>query len=80
MRELRSKTEYDIEYAKKHIKRVPLDMQKDAYEELQAASERAGEKINTYIKNAIKQRMEREQGMSTPGDGFGLDTPSTEKQ
>ena len=79
MRELRSKTEYDIEYAKKHVKRVPLDMQKDAYEELQAAAERAGEKINTYIKNAIKQRMEREQSMSTPGDGFGLDTPSTEE-
>lgn len=60
-KELTKKVKYDIQYAKKHIKRVPLDMQIEAYKELQAAADRAGEKINTYIKNAITQRMEREQ-------------------
>lgn len=48
-------------YKKENIKRVPLDMQIEAYKELQAAADRAGEKINTYIKNAITQRVEREQ-------------------
>lgn len=63
----KSKVEYDMEYAKKHIKRVPLDMQLDAYKELQAAADKAGEKVNTYIKKAIAQRMEREQAGGSIG-------------
>jgi len=35
-------------------------MQIDEYNKVKAAAERAGEKVNTYIKNAIAQRMERE--------------------
>ena len=73
MKEANKKTEYDIEYAKKHIKRVPLDMQIEAYKELQAAADRAGEKVNTYIKKAIEQRMEREQ--TQPGGGSGISDP-----
>lgn len=73
MKEANKKTEYDIEYAKKHIKRVPLDMQIDAYKALQAAADRAGEKVNTYIKKAIEQRMEREQAQA--GGGFDFSSP-----
>lgn len=47
-------------YKEKNIKRVPLDMQIDEYNKVKAAAEQAGEKVNTYIKNAIAQRMERE--------------------
>ena len=57
----REKAKYDVDYAKKNIKRVPLDMQKDDYDKLQAAASAAGEKVNTYIKRAIFERMEREQ-------------------
>lgn len=60
MKEISAKAKYDIEYAKKHLKRVPLDMQIERYEDLKQAAERAGEKINEYIKKAIIQRIERE--------------------
>lgn len=47
-------------YKEKNIKRVPLDMQLEEYNKLKAAAERTGEKVNTYIKKAIAERMERE--------------------
>ncbi len=47
-------------YAKKNLKRIPLDVQKEKYEEIKAASEKAGESINGYIKKAIDERMERD--------------------
>ena len=46
-------------YKKDNIKRVPLDMQIEDYKKLQEAAEKAGEKINTYIKKAIAERIER---------------------
>lgn len=58
-----NKTKYDIEYAKKSLKRIPLDVQKEKYEEIKAAAEAVGEKVNTYIKKAIDERMERDGGM-----------------
>lgn len=60
-------------YKEKNIKRVPLDMQIEAYRELQAAADRAGEKVNTYIKKAIVQRIEREQAQA--GGGFDFVSP-----
>ena len=56
-----SKKKYDIQYAKNKIKRIPLDVQKEKYDEIKAAAVIAGESVNRYIKNAISQRMEREQ-------------------
>lgn len=47
-----------LKYKAKNIKRIPLDVQKDFYDELAAAAAAAGEKVNEYIKNAIKMRME----------------------
>ncbi len=56
-----SKKKYDIQYAKNKLKRIPLDVQKEKYDEIKAAVVIAGESVNRYIKNAISQRMEREQ-------------------
>lgn len=56
-----SKKKYDIQYAKNKLKRIPLDIQKEKYDEIKAAAVIAGESVNRYIKNAISQRMEREQ-------------------
>lgn len=55
-----SKTEYNIKYAKEKLKRIPLDVQKEKYEEIKAAADAAGEKVNGYIKKAIDERMKRE--------------------
>lgn len=62
MSESKNKVKYDIAYKKKNIKRVPLDMQKADYEQLKAAAEARGEKVNEYIKNAIKERMNMDKG------------------
>lgn len=66
------KAKYDIAYAKNNIKRVPLDMQKADYEALKAAADARQEKVNEYIKIAIRERMERDrQSVNKAGDGFG---------
>lgn len=54
------KTQYNLEYAKKNLKRIPLDVQKEKYDQIKAAADIAGEKVNSYIKRAIDERMERE--------------------
>ena len=55
------KAKYDINYAKAKLKRIPLDVQKEKYEQIKAAAGRTGESVNGYIKKAIDERMEREQ-------------------
>lgn len=52
--------EYLNDYKKSKLKRIPLDVQKEKYEEIKAAADAAGEKVNGYIKKAIDERMERE--------------------
>ena len=47
-------------YKEKNIKRIPLDVQKEKYDEVKAAADRAGETVNGYIKRAIDERIERE--------------------
>ena len=54
------KARYDMEYAKKNLKRIPLDVQKEKYEEISAAAGKAGIPVNRYIKNAIDEKMKRE--------------------
>ncbi|MBE5973303.1 MAG: hypothetical protein E7250_07455 [Paenibacillaceae bacterium] len=56
----KSKTEYDMQYAKENLKRIPLNVQKEKYVEIQEAAAAAGEKVNAYIKKAIDMRMESE--------------------
>lgn len=47
-------------YAKKSLKRIPLDVQKEKYEEIKTAASAAGESVNGYIKKAVDQRIESE--------------------
>ncbi len=43
-------------YREKSIKRIPLDIQKEKYEEIKAAADAAGESVNGYIKKAIDEK------------------------
>ena len=52
--------EYLYDYQKSKLKRIPLDVQKEKYEETKAAADHAGESVNGYIKKAIDERMERD--------------------
>ena len=54
------KTEYNIKYAKDKLKRIPLDVQMEKYEEIKTAATAAGKTVNGYIKIAIDERMERD--------------------
>lgn len=62
-------------YKKNNIKRVPLDMQITEYEQLKAAADACGEKVNEYIKNAIRERM-KQSDQARPAGGYGFSTPS----
>ena len=55
-----SKKKYDMNYAKTKLKRIPLDVQKEKYEQIKAAADLTGESVNGYIKKAIDERMDRE--------------------
>lgn len=45
-------------YARENLKRIPLDVQKEKYEEIASAASAAGESVNGYIKKAIDKRLE----------------------
>ena len=53
--------EYLYDYQKTKLKRIPLDVTKEKYEQIKAAADAAGEKVNGYIKKAVDERMERGQ-------------------
>lgn len=51
------KKKYDIEYAKNNLKRIPLDVKKEKYQEIKNISEKMGESVNGFIKKAIDERI-----------------------
>ena len=53
----KKKKQYNLEYAKSHLKRIPLDVQAEKYDEIKKAAEKAGETVNGYIKKAIDNRL-----------------------
>lgn len=56
------KTRYNIEYAKKNLKRVPLDLPIEKYNIVKSHADSKGESLNGFIKRAIDETMERENG------------------
>jgi len=61
-----------LTYKAESVKRVPLDMKNEDYDRLKVVAEANGETVNGYIKEAIRQRMERE---LTEGAGDIFHTP-----
>lgn len=49
--------ESSYKYRKENIKRVPLDITKEKYEEIKSAATASGESVNGYIKKAIDTRL-----------------------
>lgn len=56
----KTRSEINIDYAKRSLKRIPLDVQKSHYEEIKEHAESKGETINGFIKRAINETMERD--------------------
>lgn len=68
-----NKKQYIREYSKENLKRIPLDVQKDKYEEIKEASIKAGETVNGYIKKAIDDRLKSNKQKCTIKARFKLD-------
>ena len=54
------KKQFDFQYAKENLKRIPLDVPKATYEEIKAHAEAHSESVNGFIKRAINDTMERD--------------------
>lgn len=55
--------DYLYKYAKDNLKRIPLDVTKEKYDQIKAAADTAGESVNGYIKRAIDERLEKKSGV-----------------
>lgn len=55
-----NKSQY--KYNAAHIKRVPLDLQKERYEEVKDHATSRGETVNGFIKRAIDETIVRDKG------------------
>ena len=67
--------DYLYSYQKEKLKRIPLDVPKEKYEEIKAAADAAGEKVNGYIKKAIDERMERDKNNNLPHGSGSIPPP-----
>lgn len=54
------KKSYDIQYAKDKLKRIPLDVSKEKYDEIKAAADSVNESVNGYIKKSVDMRMKQD--------------------
>ena len=59
------KKQYDLEYAKTHLKRIPLDVRLDKYEQIKAHADNQGESLNGFVKRAIDETMKRDNETTT---------------
>ena len=77
-----NKKTYNANYAKAKLKRIPLDVQKEKYDQIKAAADAVGEKVNSYIKKAIEERMTRDNQKQANTNHFPVTNfpPETESQ
>ena len=59
------KKQYDLEYAKTHLKRIPLDVRLDKYNEIKTHADNQGESLNGFVKRAIDETMKRDNEIET---------------
>ena len=60
-----NRNEYQIEYRKKNLKRVSLELPIKDYEKIKQHTENTSESINGFIKRAINETMERDNSGSS---------------
>lgn len=54
-----NKKEYHNKYAKEKLKRIPLDVTKDKYDQIKEYCDKHNETINGFIKRVIDETMEQ---------------------
>ena len=55
-----AKKKATAKYKANNLKRIPLDVQKEKYEEIKSAATKANKTVNGYIKEAIDEKMQRD--------------------
>ena len=79
-----NKKTYNANYAKAKLKRIPLDVQKEKYNQIKAAADAVGEKVNSYIKiiRAINETIDRDNQKQANTNHFPITDlpPQTESQ
>lgn len=53
------KKEYNLKYKKENLKRVPLDLKKEKFEELKEIAEKNGYSVNGFIKESIQEKIHK---------------------
>ena len=56
----KTRSEINMEYARNHLKRIPLDVQKEHYETIKTHAESRSETVNGFIKRAINETIVRD--------------------
>lgn len=56
-----NRTEYYNNYKRDKLKRVPLELTKEKYEEVKSHCEERSESVNGFIKRAINEQLKRDQ-------------------
>lgn len=59
-----NRTEYYNNYKKEKLKRVPLELAKDKYEEVKEHASNNSESVNGFIKRAIDETLKRDRKKS----------------
>ena len=49
--------EYRYKYEREKLKRIPLDVQISEYQDIKQAADKAGQSVNGFIKQAIRDRI-----------------------
>ena len=57
----KNRTEYLNRYTRLHYKRISLNLKFDEFEALKAAADACNEPVNTYIKKAISERIQKQE-------------------
>ena len=60
--------DYHLNYAKEKLKRIPLDVRIEEYDQIKDAAAASGEPVITFIKNAIRNRIEQIRTFSGKGE------------
>ena len=58
--ENKNRSEYKLQYAREHLKRVPLDLQKKDYARLKNHADSRHETVNGFIKRAINETIDHD--------------------
>lgn len=60
MARTKASNESQYRYNQAHLKRIPLDVQKEHYERIKAHAESRGESVNGFIKRAVDEAIARD--------------------